>query len=58
MEPSNKGHFADNMNSADLFFVGRFFSLGGSKCTVGITLGPQVVSFVERSSFWGVQNVL
>ena len=35
VEPLNKGHFGDNMNSADLFFVERFSSLG-SKCIVGI----------------------
>ena len=40
MEPPNKGHFGDNINSADLFFVERFSSLGGSKCIVGIILGP------------------
>ena len=28
----NKGHFWDNINSADLFLVERFSSLGGSKC--------------------------
>ena len=32
MEPLNKGHFGDSINSADLFFVERFSSLGGSKC--------------------------
>ena len=26
----NKGHFGDDINSADLFFVERFSSLGGS----------------------------
>ena len=39
MEPPNirnKGHFGDNINSADLFFV-DFSSLGGSKCIVRIT---------------------
>ena len=40
VEPPNKGHFGDSMNSADLFFVERFSSLGGSKCIVGIILGP------------------
>ena len=44
-EPPNKGHFGDDINSADLFFVER---LRGSKCIVGIILGPQVMSFVER----------
>ena len=29
----------NGINSADLFFVERFSSLGGSKCTVGIVLG-------------------
>ena len=36
------------MNSADLVFVERFSSLEGSKIIVGIILGPQVVSFVDR----------
>ena len=37
----NEGHFRTTyVNSADLFFVARFFSLGGSKCLVGIILGP------------------
>ena len=40
VEPPNKGHFGDNINSADLFFVERFSSLGGSKCILGLTLGP------------------
>ena len=48
MEPANKGHFEDNKYSADLFFVERFTSLGGSKCTAGNIPGPQAVSFVER----------
>ena len=34
-------------NSVNVFFVERFSSLEGSKCIVGIILGPQVVSFVE-----------
>ena len=38
-EPPNKGHFGDDINSADLFFVERFSSLGGSRCIVGIILG-------------------
>ena len=29
--PPNKGHFGDDINSADLSFVERFSSLGGSK---------------------------
>ena len=33
-EPSNKGHFVDDINSIDLLFVERFSSLGGSKCIV------------------------
>ena len=32
----------------DLFFVERFSFLRVSKCTVGIILGPFVVSFVGR----------
>ena len=48
VEPANKGLFGDDIYSADLFFVERFSSLGGSKCTVGIILGPKVVLFVER----------
>ena len=47
-EPLNKGHFGDDINSADLFFVERLSSLGGSKYIVQIILGPQAVSFVER----------
>ena len=39
MEPLNKGHFGNNINSADLFSVERLPSLGGSKCMVGIILG-------------------
>ena len=48
MEPPNKGHFGDDISSADSLFVERLSSLGGSKCILGIILGPQVVSFVER----------
>ena len=50
VEPPNRGHFGDNINSesVDLLFVERFCSLRGSKCIVGITLGQQVLSFVER----------
>ena len=40
VESLNKGHFSDDINSADLLFVERFSSLGGSKCIVGIILGP------------------
>ena len=40
VEPQNKGHFGDNINLADLFFVERFSSLGGSKHIIGIILGP------------------
>ena len=40
MEPPIKGHFGDNINSADLFFAGRFSFLGGLECIVGIILGP------------------
>ena len=48
LEPLNKGHFWTGTISADLFFVKRLFSLGGSKRIVGIVLGPYFVSFVER----------
>ena len=48
MEPPNKGHFGDGINSADLSFVEKFSSLGSSKCIVGIILGLYVMSFVER----------
>ena len=40
LESLNRGHFGDDMNSADLLFVGRFSSLGGSRCIVGIILRP------------------
>ena len=36
------------MNAADLSFVERLSSLGGSKCIVGIILGPYIMSFIER----------
>ena len=39
VDPPNKGHFGDDLISADLFFVDRLSSLGGSKCIVGIILG-------------------
>ena len=39
IEPPNKGHFGDDINSADLLFVERLSSLGGSECIVGIILG-------------------
>ena len=49
VKPPNKGHFRDNINSADLFFVERYSSLGGSKQNIlEIILGPEVVSLVER----------
>ena len=39
--PPNIRNFGDDIrNSADLFFIERFSSLGGSKCTVGIIPGP------------------
>ena len=38
----------DDINLANLFFVERFSFLGGSKCIVGVILGLQVMSFVER----------
>ena len=40
VKPPNKGHFGDDINSADFFFVERFSSSEGSKCIVGIILGP------------------
>ena len=40
VEPLNKGQFGDIINSADLFFVERLSSLGGSKCIAGFILGP------------------
>ena len=39
MVPLKKGHFGDDINSADLFFVERLSSLRGSKCIVGIIPG-------------------
>ena len=33
MEPPNKGHFGDNINSAVLSFIERLSSFRGSKCT-------------------------
>ena len=30
VEPPNTGHFGDNLNSADMLFVERFSSVGGS----------------------------
>ena len=40
VEPPNKGHLIDSIKSVDLFFFEWFSSLGGSKCIIGITLGP------------------
>ena len=37
--PLNKGPFGEDINLANLFFVERFSSLGGSKCIVGTILG-------------------
>ena len=51
MEPPNKGHVGDNINSAVLFFIERLSSFRGSKCTKAIghvILRPRTVSFVER----------
>ena len=48
VNPPNKGHFGDGINSADLFFVERFLVFGRFKCIVGIIMGPQALSFVER----------
>ena len=49
MEPPNIGHFGDDINSSDLFFLDVVL-FGGSKCIVEIIMGPQchVMSFVER----------
>ena len=38
MEPPNREQFGGDINSADLFFVEGFSSLGGSKCIVETTL--------------------
>ena len=48
MEPLNKGHVGDNINSATLSFIERLSSFRGSKCTKTIGHGPRTVSFVER----------
>ena len=53
VEPPNKGHFGNGIYSAYLFFVERLSSLRGSKCIVGIILGSQVASFVERCIILG-----
>ena len=45
VEPPNKGHVGDNINSAVVSFVERLSSFGGSKCIR--TIGKQI--FVERS---------
>ena len=48
MEAPNKGHTGENINLDVLFFVERFPSFGGSKCTVR-TIGNQLFgSFVDR----------
>ena len=39
VEPPNKGHFGEEMNWDDLFFVERCSSLRGSICIAGIILG-------------------
>ena len=44
VEPPDKGHFGDNVNSADLFFIERFYLCGGSKRTVGITVEPLITN--------------
>ena len=36
MEPPNKGHVGDNINSAVLSIIERLSSLRGSKCTKSI----------------------
>ena len=36
MEPPNKGHVGDNINSDVLSFIERLSSLRGSKCTKNI----------------------
>ena len=48
VDPPNKGCLGEDINSADVFFVERLSSLGGSKCIVGIILGLKVMSFVGR----------
>ena len=41
MEPPNKGHIGDNINSAVVSFVERLSSFGGSKCIR--TIGKQIL---------------
>ena len=51
VEPPNKGHVGDNINSAVLSLIERLSSLRGSKCTKTIRhviLGPRTMSIVER----------
>ena len=49
MEPPNKGHFGDNINSAVVSFVERLSSLRRFKMYWETNfLGPCPVSFVER----------
>ena len=52
VEPLNKGHIGDNINSAVFPFIERLSSFRGPKCskTIGhvIFLGPRTVSFEER----------
>ena len=51
MEPPNKGHVGDNINSAVLSFIERLSSFRGSKCTktIGhVIFGTSTASFVQR----------
>ena len=48
VEPPNKGHVGDNINSVVLSFIERLSSFRGSKTIGHVILGPQTVSFVER----------
>ena len=54
VDPPNKGHLQDikdNINSADLFLVERFSSLGGSKYVVGIILAGTVSHVLCREVY-------
>ena len=55
-EPPNKGHFGDDINSANLFFAERFFSLGVSKCIVVIPLYSSINLFRLKPAWLSKQT--
>ena len=59
VEPPNKGHIGDSINSVVLSFIERLSSFRGSQCTKNIDRGFNyyTVSLLQRVHYWRFQCI-